>query len=166
MTRSFVNFMLAEAALTLGTSGDARAYLKTAVENSFADVRAFALASTEAAKITAFETERSINWNNSVTAYVNKVLEDYDAANADGKMNIIATEYWVALFGNGIEAYNLYRRTGKPSPQQPGLDPNPGPFVRSYYYPNNYIVNNRNAVQKANATVQVFWDTNPANFIR
>jgi len=166
MTRSFVNFMLAEAALTLGTSGDARAYLKTAVENSFADIRAFAMASTEASKITAFETEKSINWATSVTQYVDKVLADYDAANAAGKLNVIASEYWVALFGNGIEAYNLYRRTGLPSGQQPALDPNPGPFVRSYYYPNNYIVNNRNAVQKANSTVQVFWDNNPANFIK
>ncbi len=167
MMRSFVDFMLAEAALTLGTTGNPRELLKTAVEKSFADVRAFAMASTEASRITQWEADSSYNWNNEVTRYVNKVLADYDAATTDDqRMNIIAAEYWVAAHGNGIEIYNLYRRTGKPAPQQPALEPNPGPFVRSYYYPTNFIVNNRNAVQKPNMTVKVFWDTNPDNFIR
>lgn len=166
MMRSFVDFMLAEAALTLGTSGDAKALLKSGIEKSMADVRALALSTVEASKITTFETSKGIVWADEVKKYVDKVLADYDAASADGKLNIVATEYWIALYGNGIEAYNLYRRTGKPSGQQPALDPNPGPFVRSYYYPQAYITRNKNAVQKTNATAQVFWDTNPANFIK
>lgn len=166
MMRSFVDFMLAEAALTLGTSGDAKALLKSGIEKSMADVRALALSTVEASKITTFETSKGIVWADEVKKYVDKVLADYDAANDDGKLNIVATEYWIALYGNGIEAYNLYRRTGKPSGQQPALDPNPGPFVRSYYYPQAYITRNKNAVQKTNSTAQVFWDTNPANFIK
>jgi hypothetical protein len=168
MMRSFVDFMLAEAALTLGTTGDAKALLKSAVEKSMADVRAVALGSTEASKISTFETAQSIVWADEVKKYVDKVLADYDAATTESaKLNIIATEYWVALHGNGIESYNLYRRTGKPENQQLALEPNPGAFVRSYYYPLDYVTRNSNAKQKANATVQVFWDTNPANnFIR
>ena len=167
LTRSFVDFMLAEAALTLGTSGDAKALLRSAVQKSFDDVRAFAMSSVEAAKINAFEAARSLNWTTEVNRYIDKVMSDYDAATTtDARMDIIGTEYWVALYGNGVEAYNLYRRTGKPGNQQPGLEPNTGPFVRSYYYPINYIVNNRNAQQKSNMSVQVFWDTNPANFVR
>lgn len=167
MMRSFVDFMLAEAALTLGTSGDAKALLKSAVEKSMADVRALALGTTESSKITAFEASKGIVWADEVKKYVDKVLADYDAAaDNDAKLNIVATEYWLALHGNGIEAYNMYRRTGKPAGQQPALEPNPGPFVRSYYYPQAYVTRNKNAKQKTNVTAQVFWDTNPANFIK
>lgn len=168
MMRSFVDFMLAESALVLGTTGNPRELLKTAVEKSMADVRSLAMSSTESSKITAFEASKGIVWADDVKKYVDKVLADYDAAtNDDAKLNIIASEYWVALYGNGIEAYNMYRRTGKPSNQQPALEPNPGPFVRSFYYPLDYVTRNKNAKQKTNQTVQVFWDTNPANnFIR
>ena len=166
--QSFVDFMLAESALTLGTTGNAKDLLKSAIEKSMADVRATALGTSEAGKIAAFEADTTngkirIVWANEVNRYVTKVLADYDAAaNDDAKLNIIATEYWIALHGNGIEGYNLYRRTGKPSNQQPGLDPNPGGFVRSYYYPLISIANNSSIKpkQKATVTVPVFWDNN------
>jgi len=167
MMRSFVDFMLAESALTLRTTGDARALLKSALEKSFADVRSLALGTSEASKIASFEADKGIKWAEDVTKYVDYVLAQFDAApTADAKLDIVATEYWVALHGNGIESYNLYRRTGKPSGQQPALDPNPGPFARSLYYPLSYVTRNKNAKQKANAAVQVFWDNNPANFIK
>ncbi|AQG82679.1 hypothetical protein AWR27_24140 [Spirosoma montaniterrae] len=167
MMRSFVDFMLAEAALELGTTGNPRALLKSAIEKSMADVRAFALATTEAGKIATFEGDQKIVWADQVTRYVNQVLTTYDAATTnDARLNIIATEYWLALYGNGIEAYNLYRRTGKPANQQPALDPNPGVFVRSFYYPTSFIARNANAKQKANVSVPVFWDNNPATLTR
>lgn len=165
--RSFIDFMLAESALTLGTTGNPRALLKSAVEKSMADVRAFALSTTEAGRIAAFEADKKIVWADEVTRYIDKVLANYDAATTDdARLNVIATEYWFALYGNGIEAYNLYRRTGKPANQQPALDPNPGPFVRSFYYPTSFIARNSNAKQKANVTTAVFWDNNPAGFVR
>jgi Starch-binding associating with outer membrane/Susd and RagB outer membrane lipoprotein len=167
LTQSFVDFMLAESALTLGTTGDAKALLKSAIEKSMADVRAFVMGTTEAGKITAFETSKSFVWATEVTTYVNKVLADYDAATtADAKLNIIGTEYWIALRGNGIEAYNLYRRTGKPGNQQPGLDPNSGGFVRSYYYPAAFVSRNSSAKQKTAVTTPVFWDNNPASMTK
>jgi hypothetical protein len=165
--RSFTDFMLAEAVLTLGTTGDARALLKTGVEKSMEDVRTFAMSSTEASKILAFETAQTYVWGTEATRYVNKVLADYDAAATnDAKLNIIATEYWLAAHGNGIEMYNLYRRTGMPNNQQPGLTPTPGGFVRSYYYPLAFIGRNSNVKQKENATKPVFWDTNPATLTK
>ena len=167
MMQSFVDFMLAESALTMGTTGDAKALLKSGIEKSMADVRAVALSTSEAGKISTFETANSYVWATDVKKYVDKVLADYDAAaNDDAKMNIIGTEYWIALHGNGIEAYNLYRRTGKPAGQQPGLDPNFGSFVRSFYYPTAFIARNSSAKQKANVTVPVFWDNNPAGFVK
>lgn len=167
LMRSFVDFMLAESALTLGTTGDAKALLKSAIEKSMADVRAVALATTEAGKISTFESSKSIVWSDEVKKYTDKVMADYDAATTDdARLNIIATEYWLALHGNGIESYNMYRRTGKPGNMQPGLDPNVGAFVRSFYYPNSFIARNSSAKQKNNMTVQVFWDNNPAGFIK
>jgi hypothetical protein len=79
---------------------------------------------------------------------------------------VIATEYWFALYGNGIEAYNLYRRTGMPLNLQPALDPNPGSFIRSFYYPTAFVSRNVNAKQKANMTTPVFWDNNPASLFK
>ncbi|ARK13314.1 SusD/RagB family nutrient-binding outer membrane lipoprotein [Fibrivirga algicola] len=167
MMRSFVDFMLAEAALQLGVSGNPRALLKSGIEKSMADVRTLALGTGEAGKIATFEADKKIVWADEVTKYVNKVLANYDAATTDdAKMNIIGTEYWLALHGNGVEAYNLYRRTGKPANQQPALEVNPGQFVRSFYYPTSFIARNANAKQKASMAVPVFWDTNPAGFVK
>lgn len=165
--QSYVDFMLAESALQLGTTGDAKALLKSGVEKSMADVRALALGTTEAGKIATFEADQKIVWATEVTRYVNKVLADYDAATTpDAKMNVIGTEYWLALHGNGIEAYNLYRRTGKPANQQPALEVNPGQFVRSFYYPTSFVARNANAKQKANVATPVFWDNNPATMTK
>ncbi len=167
MMRSFVDFMLAESAISLGTTGNAKDLLKSAIEKSMADVRALALGTTEAGKINTFETAQKIDWAKSVEGYVTEVLANYDKATTDAaKLNIIGTEYWLALRGNGIEAYNLYRRTGTPNNQQPGLDPNVGGFARSFFYPNSYIVRNTSAKQKATVTIPVFWDNNPATLTK
>ncbi len=167
LMRSFVDFMLAESSLTLGTTGSARSLLQSAVEKSMADVRAMALGTTESSKITTFEAANNIVWSDEVNKYVAKVLSNYDAATSDdARLNVIATEYWLALYGNGMEAYNLYRRTGKPANMQPALEANPGSFPRSVYYPASYITRNANAKQKASVTVPVFWDTNAANLLK
>lgn len=162
MLASYVDFMLAEAALTLGTTGDARAYLNSAITKNINYVRAFSLSTSEASVITGvISNEEHARQRDSYVAYVD--AEFAAAANADARMNLVGREYWLGLYGNGKEAYNLYRRTGKPSRMQPGLEADPGPFVRSFLYPNNYMVTNTNAVQKPNVAEQVFWDTNPAS---
>jgi hypothetical protein len=167
LTASFTHFMLAEAALTLGTTGDAAKYLEDGIKLSMDYVRAYSMATTEAGKITASEAARGFVWNDEVTKYINFVKDAYtNASSNDAKMDIIAREYQYAAWGNGTEIYNLYRRTGFPSKLQPGLDANVGPFVRSFYYPLNFIIANTNAKQKSNAAVQVFWDKNPAGFIK
>ena len=167
MMRSFVDFMLAESAITLETRGNPKTLLKSAIEKSMADVRALALGTTEAGKIATFETDQKIDWSKSVEAYVTEVLANYDKATTEaGRLNIIGTEYWLALHGNGVEAYNLYRRTGTPNNQQPALEANPGGFARSFFYPTNYVIRNANAKQKASVTAPVFWDNNPATLTK
>lgn len=88
---------------------------------------------------------------------------DWDAGSTDDKWNILAMQYFVASYGNGIDAYNFYRRTGYPTTLQPNLEPSPGKFVRSMYYSANHANTNANITQKANVDVQVFWDNNPGS---
>jgi hypothetical protein len=68
----------------------------------------------------------------------------------------------IALYGNGLEAYNLYRRTCLPGDVQPSIDENSGPFIRSAFYPAVLANRNLNVEQKATQQEPVFWDTNDA----
>jgi len=167
MMSSFVDFMLAESALVLKTTGSPRVLLEAAIRKSMADVRGFALSTIEAGTIATFESARNINWDNEVNRYVTRVLDIYDGAGTDdARLDVIGREYWLSLHGNGIEALNLYRRTGKPGNMQPALELNPGSFVRSFFYP--AVLSNRNssAPQKQNVESPVFWDRNPPGFVR
>jgi hypothetical protein len=95
------------------------------------------------------------------------VIDAYDAAGStDQKLDILIKEYYIALWGNGVDAYNTYRRTGKPGNMQLTKEPNPGEFVRSHLYPSVHVNLNQNAVQKSTVGTKVFWDTNPAGFVK
>lgn len=153
MLSSWIQFMLAESTLEIGVTGNARTYLENGVRQHIEKVINFQ--SNE----TGFVAPAS-----QVNAYVNEVLADYDAADDEGKLDIIAREWYIASYTNAIEPFNTYRRTGFPSflvePAQPlGL------FPRSYLYPLNELTVNPNIQQKDDNQVQVFWDTNPAGFI-
>ena len=77
-------------------------------------------------------------------------------------MELLSKEFFVSLFGNGIDAYNFYRRTGYPKMIQPNIEPNPGQFIRSFFYPANETSANPNIPQKSAVTTRVFWDNNPS----
>jgi hypothetical protein len=106
----------------------------------------------------------------AIDAYVTKVNDLYDAAVTDAdKLDVIMKEYYIASWGNGIEPYNNYRRTGSPNNMQFTLLPTPGFFIRSFFYPSVYINRNFNSpAQKTPGTAanKVFWDNNPDNFIK
>ena len=155
MMTSFVDFMLAESATALGTTGDPRALLERAVRGSIRDVIAFG--SPAVTDPSFVPTPGQIN------DYVAVVMERYDSS--DDKLGVIMTEYYLALFGNGIEAYNLYRRTGKPDNIQLALEPQPGPFIRSFFYPAKAANQNQNIDQKGEGNTlqeRVFWDDGSA----
>lgn len=163
MLASFADFMLAEAALELGTTGNAKDYMLSGIQKHMDYVRAFGESTIEGGTINSFYPDAE--YEEDVADYIAYVSADYDAApslTAPSKMYVIAREYWLALFGNGVESFNMYRRTGEPSNMQPALEVNPGTFPRSFFYPLNYLTTNNNAVQKPNQAVQVFWDNNPA----
>jgi hypothetical protein len=99
----------------------------------------------------------------NVDEYIAEITSNYtNASSDDERLNIIITEYHLALFGNGVEAYNTFRRTGMPNDLQPLRDSPVTNFLRSFLYPNVSVSNNSNSDQKAGVTDQVFWDNNPA----
>lgn len=80
------------------------------------------------------------------------------------RLNLIAREYWVAAYGNGVEAYNTFRRTGFPTGLQPTIQQTSpsDPFPRSYYYPQTFATLNSSGTQKT-LDQRVFWDKNTSN---
>ena len=157
MMDSYVSFMRAEAALTMGTSDNARAMLEEGMRKSIGYTMAFAASRGQNAG--AFTPTDA-----AVTAYVNSQLNAFDAASADGKLDIVMGENQKASFGAGFDVYNGYRRTGFPSGLQFTEEADGGDFPRLMFYPNNYVNLNENATQRV-ITEQVFWDTNSAGFI-
>jgi hypothetical protein len=159
---SYTHFMLAEAALTLGTTGNARAYLEGGMRESIAKTMSFGSAVASAAD----PAGDYIPTSTDIEDYISEVLAIYDAGNTTDKLRVIVKQYFIALWGNGVEAYNTYRRTGQPDDIQPAVDlADPGVFLRSNLYPSSAADNNSNITQKDNVTTPVFWDTNPANFV-
>ena len=82
------------------------------------------------------------------------------------KLDLWATEFFISMVGNGIDAYNSYRRNGYPRDLQPNVEPDPGQFPLSQYYPANYVNTNKNATQKASKNERVFWNTNGPNNLK
>ena len=157
MMDSFVYFMRAEAALNLGTGENARTMLEEGVRASIATVMS---------KLPNPGSFSNVPSATDVDDYVDEVLVLYDAATTDAeRLAIIGKEYWISLFGNGVEGYNLYRRTGTPINLQPTYL-GTGSFPRSFLYPNVTVDRNPNINQKAGLTVKTFWDNNPDGFIQ
>ncbi|MEO7990872.1 MAG: SusD/RagB family nutrient-binding outer membrane lipoprotein [Chryseolinea sp.] len=148
----FTDYMKAEILARANDAG-AKAQLATAIDNSITQVRKFAK---------NLGQELGPGREPSTVDYQAAVATMFD--NATNKLDVIGREYWVACWGNGIEAYNNYRRTSAPKDPQPTVRTNPGPFLRSLIYPSVYVNLNSSATQKdVNATNKVFWDTNPDN---
>jgi hypothetical protein len=158
MLGTYVDFMRAEAAQKgLSNEGGARALLQAAIQSSMDKVLGFP-AELGYTPTTAEQGFLDVA-DTLVDDYINEVLAEYDAASAAGQLDIIVREYWLAAWGNGYELYNAYRRTGYPANLQPTIEPNPGEFINSHFYPANFINRNSAVAQKPNQAVPVFWQT-------
>lgn len=151
ITNAMVKLMRAEAALTLTTGDDARVYLGDAVTANLNSISTYAVANGGIA-IPA----------GSITGFVNRLLARYDAADAAGKLNIVMTQKYLASYGNGMESYNDYRRTGLPVLRTP-LSPLSTFPLRLYYSQtelssNTSFGSNASQIQIAQQTTPVFWD--------
>jgi len=94
LTNFQVQFILAEAALILGTPGNANTYYQAGITASMQKV---GMTSTEIANYFA----------------TNPTVVTLSGTTEEQRKQIITQKY-IAWIGNGIEAYNDYRRTGYP----------------------------------------------------
>ena len=102
-----------------------------------------------------------------VNAYIAAFTSDWNASGSlENKLDMWSTEFFISLTGNGIDAYNSYRRNGYPRDLQPNIEPDPGQFPLSQFYPANYVNNNSNASQKAAKSERVFWNSNGPNNLK
>jgi hypothetical protein len=169
---SYTDFLRAEAALTASTGENARTLLESAVRKSITKVLSFssAISASDLSFVVATTPSLVIGSDllpktADVDAYVAEVMSKYDSAT--DKLDVVMKEYFIALWGNGLEAYNMYRRTGKPNNMPPLIDPqaaSTASFPRLMLYPADYVNLNSNANQRT-TTEQVFWDNNAAGFI-
>lgn len=150
---SWVNFMKSEMALAAGNTGDAKTELIEGITKSINKVMSFG---PNDPKFDSSFAPTATDMSN----FTDNISNAWDSANVSGKWEILAVQQFMAVFGNGIESYNFYRRTGYPTRLQPNRAENPGNFVRSLYYPSNEVNSNRNMNQKPNQSVPVFWDNN------
>jgi hypothetical protein len=157
LTHFAILYTRAELALTEpGVSGDPRALFEEAMYSSFQKVNTIA-ANADAPEIDEDE----------VTAYVTAVLAKYDAADNEGKLELIMTEKWIASFGFALDAYTDFRRTGYPIMFDPNTDPlnytvTSRQYPVSLAYNSNSLNLNQNAPaeQKSVTTDRIFWDPN------
>ena len=149
---SYVDFWRA----MMASDGEKAAFMRSGLEKSIAKVQSFG----------AFDGAADMSFaptSDDVTAFIDGVVADYDAATGDAKANIFAEQYFTTLFGGNTEAYNYYRLTGYPTTVYPNWEPNPGPFPRTLLIPQTETINNPNVDQRPDLTTQVFWDTNPSS---
>ena len=144
ITYTMLLFIEAEAALTLGTTGDPKELLEEAITSSMNDVATFSGIPVV-----------------GVEDYLAARMEAYESATTDEeRLEIIMMEKYVAMFGNGIESYNDFRRTGYPDNLNAPLTTN-GPFPLRFPIPPTETTANANISTEAqDVTVPVFWDIN------
>ena len=117
ITFSQVNFIFAEAALVLGTAGSANTYYQAGIT-----------ASMQKVGMTAPEISDYFTTNPTVVTL--------SGTPAQMRQQIITQKY-ISFIGNGIEAYNDYRRTSypvlalplNPSGDNPGITPTRLPYT-------------------------------------
>ncbi|MEM7382198.1 MAG: SusD/RagB family nutrient-binding outer membrane lipoprotein [Bacteroidota bacterium] len=153
LTASWADFMIAEVRLAANDLAGARTALLSGINKSIAKVQSFNTVDPSADY--SFAPDQA-----TVDSFVSDVGAAWDAASDDGKWDILGEQFFVATFGNGVEPYNFYRRTGFPTTLQPNRSPSPGDFPRSMYYPSNAVNTNSNIAQKPNQSQPVFWDNN------
>lgn len=155
MLASSSDFLIAEAQMLAGNPDGAKASVLAGLEKSVAKVLTFG--SKDAAADASFAPTEA-----EIEAHALSIADQFDA-DAEGGWNVLGREFFTSLYGNGIDAYNFYRRTGYPTNLQTNIEPQPGGFIRSFFYPSNFVNNNSSVSQKSGVTSQVFWDNNPSS---
>lgn len=156
----------------LTTAGTAVAKLKQAITASFAKVDQVVAASGTT------QVVPTLTGKSAVTTFITKVEAEFNAASKAKQLEIIMTQKWVATFGDPMDQYNDYRRTGYPVLADPkGASPEYqlnngdgfplvdsqtvllGAYQVSLFWPQSELNANTNAPkQKDPTTYKIFWD--------
>ncbi len=88
--------------------------------------------------------------------YLTFIGDTWETLNEVDRLELVIKEYYIATWGNGIEPYNNYRRTGFPSNLQPSLEPIAGEFYNRGLYSADAVNNNPNTPTN-DRTRKVFW---------
>lgn len=138
MTNAQTQFILAESALMLGTSGDPEEHYQAGIRASMA------LAGLSPAQIDAYfgENPDEVSLNGSEVENHEKIM----------------TQKYISLYGNGVEQWNDYRRTGFPGLEdhQNAVGVDGTRPVRAQYV-NEEIARNTN-FEVILPNVRVWWD--------
>jgi len=171
---SYVKFMKAEANMWLNDPATAAVLMEAGMNESITKVMSMGSVDPEA-DASMFPTATM------VSDYVADVMAQFAAAatadtSLDGlgwpvnksQLDILAEQYFIAMFGGANDGWNFIRRTGHPRTLARGLMDNneSGPFPRTGTYPSSEISANPNILQRQDNLTPVFWDngvTNPAN---
>jgi hypothetical protein len=152
ITTSMVNFIRAEAALTLGTGDNARQNLIDAITSNLNSISSYAAANGGIAMPSG-----------TIAGFVTILTQQYDAAATDAKkLELVMTQKYIALYGNGMESYNDYRRNGL-TVLRVLLSPLNSFPLRLYYSQtelttNTSVSENGSQIQIAQQITPVFWD--------
>ncbi|AWI24520.1 SusD/RagB family nutrient-binding outer membrane lipoprotein [Flavobacterium pallidum] len=159
-------------------TGNETTKLRDAMEASFDKVDEVVIANNAPQDIPLFTDAAMVPVK---TAFIDGVINEFNAASEAKKLEIIMTQKWVATFGDPFDQYNDYRRTGYPilanpnSPTQeyqlnngdafPLLDSQTvlnNPYPLSFYWPQSELEVNSNApTQKVTlGEYRIFWDIN------
>lgn len=139
LTYSQVNFILAEACLVLGVTGNPNTYYQAGITANMQKV------GMTAAEISQWQTD-------------NPTLYNLTGTNAQ-KLQQIITQKYFSWIGNGIEAYNDYRRTGYPVLALPlnAAGDNPTVIPTRLPYTPNELARNPNAPNPRPKTDVKLW---------
>ena len=77
------------------------------------------------------------------------------------KLDVVAKEFHKSLWGNGLEAYNLIRRTGLPSDLTAYASGRRRRILPFLVYPAVFVNLNNSTAQKTDNSQKVFWDNGP-----
>ncbi|MDX5477120.1 MAG: SusD/RagB family nutrient-binding outer membrane lipoprotein, partial [Cyclobacteriaceae bacterium] len=147
LTNAMMKFYRAEAALTLGTGEDAGQLMVEAVTANMQVINSLS---------PAFQMSAA-----TINGFTARLLEQYNAADAQGKLALLMMQKWIAMYGNGVESYNDYRRTGLPALEDliAPLDvfPERFYFAETELTSNESVIEGRDQLQRNQQIVPVFW---------
>lgn len=164
-------FIKAELALAGAISGDAGAMMEEAITANFAKIDQVVALNNSSQDVPV------LTGAPDVTAYIASVMTEYAAATPAKKLELIMTQKWIATFGDPMDQYTDYRRTGYPVLADPN-GPSPeyqlnngdswpiidsqtvvnNPFQKSLFWPQSELNANASApAQKNVGTYSIFW---------